>query len=118
MPVAAHQVGDPEQLPGLCRGELEKLLFGIGGMIPQRGSLAACLALDVTNTFAVIGALSIGAAAGISLSFQPSLHWSGLASTVDSRSKVSFECIHSVSTSGVCSCRDRPSDPPRPARTG
>jgi len=35
MPVAAHQVGDPEQLPGLCRGELEKLLFGIGGMIPQ-----------------------------------------------------------------------------------
>jgi hypothetical protein len=81
MPVAAHQVGDPEQLPGLCRGELEILLFGIGGMIPQRGSLAACLALDVTNTDAVIEALSIGTAAGISLSFQPSLHWFGLANT-------------------------------------
>src|SRR5260221_10480069 len=37
---------------------------------------APILALDVTNTDAVIGALSIGAAAGISLSFQPSIHWS------------------------------------------
>src|SRR6266851_9790440 len=93
--ISRETLSNMPQLPGLCRGELEKLLFGIGGMISQRGSLAACLALDVTNTDAVIGALSIGAAAGISLSFQPSMHWSGehRGSRSKSSSNVYTQCL-------------------------